>query len=142
MTAQRPTFRQIATPIDVDDGALDRLNEKLGVPALVRSTAERPAGGQGAVQDSPKQETRPSPSRTPQDSSRTKKMPLPTPGPVEKLSIELPGYLTDAMKRQAVENRTSVRHIVMRGLAALGFEIAPGDLVPDARRTRHKARKR
>jgi hypothetical protein len=64
------------------------------------------------------------------------------PGPVEKLSIELPGYLTDAMKRQAAENRTSVRHIVMRGLAALGFEIASGDLVPDARRLPRKSRKR
>lgn len=46
------------------------------------------------------------------------------------------------MKRQAVENRTSVRHIVMRGLAALGFEIAPADLVPDARRLPRKSRKR
>jgi hypothetical protein len=61
---------------------------------------------------------------------------------VEKLSVELPGYLTDAMKRHAAEQRTSMRHIVMRGLAALGFEIKPSDLVPDGRRLARKSRKR
>jgi len=142
MTAPRPTFRPIAAPLDVDDAALGRLNEQLGVPALVRAPAERPAGGQGEPQDSPAQETSPSPARPPQDSPRAKKPAVAIPGPVEKLSVELPGYLTDAMKRQAVENRTSLRHIVMRGLAALGFEIAPGDLVPDARRLPRKTRKR
>ncbi len=39
MTAQRPTFRPIAAPLDVDDGALARLNEQLGVPALVKPAA-------------------------------------------------------------------------------------------------------
>jgi hypothetical protein len=71
-----------------------------------------------------------------------KKMALASPGPVEKLSVELPGYLTDALKRQAAENRTSVRYIVMRGLVAIGFDIAPADLVPDARRLARKSRKR
>lgn len=142
MTAQRPTFRPITTPLDVDDGVLDRLNEQLGVPALVKPAPETPASGQGAAQDSPKQQPRPSPTPAAPESSKAKKTALAMPGPVEKLSIELPGYLTDAMKRQAAENRTSVRHIVMRGLAALGFEIASGDLVPDARRVPRKTRKR
>jgi len=142
MTAHRPTFRPISAPLDVDDEALGRLNEQLGVPALVRAPAERPAGGQGTRQDSPNPESRPSPTLSAQDAPKAKKPAMATPGPVEKLSVELPGYLTDAMKRQAVENRTSVRHIVMRGLAALGFEIAPGDLVPDARRLPRKTRKR
>ncbi len=142
MTAPRPTFRPITTPLDVDDGALDRLNEQLGVPALVKPPPAAPASGQGAAQDSPKQEPRPSPAPTAPDAPKAKKSTPAMPGPVEKLSIELPGYLTDAMKRQAAENRTSVRHIVMRGLAALGFEIASGDLVPDARRLPRKSRKR
>ena len=142
MTAHRPTFRPIAAPLDVDDATLGRLNERLGVPALVRSPTDGPASGQGKPEDSPNQETRPSPTRTAQDSPRAKKSAVAMPGPVEKLSVELPGYLTDAMKRQAAENRTSMRHIVMRGLAALGFEIAPGDLVPDARRLPRKSRKR
>ena len=142
MTAPRPTFRPITTPLDVDDGVLDRLNDQLGVPSLIKAPAETPASGQQPLQDSPKPESRPSPTRKAPDSPTVKKSAPAMPGPVEKLSIELPGYLTDAMKRQAAENRTSVRHIVMRGLAALGFDIASGDLVPDARRIPRKSRKR
>jgi hypothetical protein len=142
MTVQRPTFRQIPAPLDVDDGTLDRINDKLGVPSLVKPAAEMPPSAQGQAPDSPKQEARPSPTRTVQESPRARKSAIQPLGPVEKLSVELPGYLTDAMRRQAAEDRTSVRHIVMRGLAALGFEIAPGDLVPDARRLPRKSRKR
>ncbi len=142
MNAPRPTFRQIPAPLDVDDGTLDRINDKLGVPSLVKPAPEAPASGQGTPQDSPKEQARPSPTRAAQDSSRAKKSTIQPLGPVEKLSVELPGYLTDAMRRQAAEDRTSVRHIVMRGLAALGFEIAQGDLVPDARRLPRKSRKR
>jgi len=138
----RPTFRSITTPLDVDDGALARLNDQLGVPELVRSAPEGPASGQGAGQNSPKQEPRPSPSRKANDPPVDKKQALASPGPVEKLSVELPGYLTDAMKRQATEQRTSVRYIIMRGLVAIGFDIAPADLVPDARRLLRKPRKR
>jgi hypothetical protein len=142
MTAPRPTFRQIQAPLDVDDRALEKINDKLGVPLLVKPAPEVPASGQGMPQDSPKPEARPSPTRAEQDSPRGKKSALQPLGPVEKLSVELPGYLTDAMRRQAAEDRTSVRHIVMRGLAALGFEIAQGDLVPDARRLPRKSKKR
>jgi hypothetical protein len=142
MSAPRPTFRPITAPLDVDDAALSRLNDQLGVPSLVKSPPERPAIAPEAAQDSPKQETRPSPSRTAPDAPRTKKPAIQELGPVEKLSVELPGYLTDAMRRHAAEHRTSVRHIVMRGLAALGFEIASGDLVPDARRLPRKSKKR
>lgn len=141
MTTQRPTFRPIAAPLDVDDGALARLNEQLGVPVLVKSAPERPATGQGTAHDSPKPEPRPSPTRKATEPPVDKKPAQTTPGPVEKLSVELPGYLTDAMKRHAAEHRTSVRHVVMRGLAAIGFDIAPPDLVPDARRLPRKPRK-
>lgn len=142
MNAPRPTFRQIQAPLDVDDGALEKINDKLGVPSLVKSPPAMPPSGQGSPQDSPKPDARPSPTRAAPDPSRAKKSAIQPLGPVEKLSVELPGYLTDAMRRQAAEDRTSVRHIVMRGLAALGFEIASGDLVPDARRLSRKSKKR
>jgi len=58
--------------------------------------------------------------------------------PLEKLTIELPAYLTDAMKRAALDRRTSVRHLVMLALKKSGFEIAACDLIPDGRRTRPK----
>jgi len=142
MTGSRPTFRPIAAPLDVDDGTLARLNDQLGVPALVKPSPEKPPGGQGKAPDPPKPKPRPSPTPLADDAPRTKKSAPATPGPVEKLSVELPGYLTDAMKRHAAEHRTSVRHIVMRGLVAIGFDIAPPDLVPDARRVPRKSKKR
>jgi hypothetical protein len=142
MTGARPTFRPIAAPLDVDDGTLARLNDQLGVPALVKPALEKPLTGQGKPPNAPKPEPRPSPTGEGQDAARAKKSAPANPGPVEKLSVELPGYLTDAMKRHAAEHRTSVRHIVMRGLVAIGFDIAAGDLVPDARRIPRKSRKR
>ncbi len=117
-----PSFRSIAAPLDVDDAALDRINTQLGVPTLTKPIAN----------------TRPEP--------KTKSAP---PAPVaaddvrailEKLTIEVPAYLADAMKREALDRRTSVRHVVMLALKKAGFEIAACDLVPDGRRTRAKTR--
>jgi hypothetical protein len=142
MTATRPTFRSITAPLDVDDATLGRLNEQLGVPALVRSDSKSPSAGQGKADDAPPASPRPSPSSTAPDSPKARKPAIASPGPVERLSLDLPGYLTDAIKRQAFDNRTSVRHVIMRGLAALGFEIAPRDLVPDGRRQARKRKSR
>jgi hypothetical protein len=100
----KPQFRPI-TPLDVDDAALDRINDTLGVPTMVRPAPSLP-----------------------------QVKPKPAPRPQEKLTIELPGYLMDAMKLAAVKQRVSVRHLVMLALQAHGMTIEPEDLVPDARR--------
>lgn len=60
--------------------------------------------------------------------------------PVEKLTIELPVYLTDALRREAVSRRTTARHLVMLALSKDGFQVDDADLVPDGRRTRSKTR--
>ena len=138
----RPTFRPIAAPLDVDDSALERISDSLGVPALVKSESGPLAKPPQTPQNSANEVTRPSPGPKPKDSPVAKKPALPLPGPVEKLSIELPGYLTDAMKRQCVEARTSLRHIVMLGLVELGYHIEPGDLVPDGRRRPRTGKRR
>jgi len=134
MTASRPTFRPIPAPLDVDDDALQRLNDQLGVPTLRKPPAENPSGGLGKAQDAPSETPRPSPARQARDSSSTKKTAVATPGPVERFCFQLPGYLSDAMKLEAARQHTSLRHIVLRGLVAIGFEVAPEDLAPDARR--------
>ena len=36
----KPNFRPIA-PLDVDDDALERVNERLGVPTMIRSAANQ-----------------------------------------------------------------------------------------------------
>jgi hypothetical protein len=135
---QRPSFRNIAPPLDVDDGALARLADQMGVPTLVKSGAQTLAVGQEARQDSAKPAPRPSPTQKAPDSPRAKK-PAAAAAPraaLEKLTVELPGYLMDAIKRDALERRTTARHVVMLALQAMGFRIEDADLIPDARRTR------
>lgn len=119
MSIEKPNkFRPIAAPLDVDDAALDRVNSRLGVPTLTKP--------------SPKPQTAASlPQETPVISDRAAP---------EKLTIELPRYLADALRRAAVERRTTARHLVMLALKKDGFDVEDSDLVPDGRRARGKAR--
>lgn len=135
----RPTFRHIAPPLDVDDGALAKLADQMGVPTLVKPVPQPPAVGQELRQGAAKPVPRPSPSQKAPDSPRAKKpaaagAPLRT--ALEKLTVELPGYLMDAIKRDALERRVSARHVVMLALQTAGFRIEDADLIPDARRSR------
>jgi hypothetical protein len=141
--SNRPSFRPIAAPIDVDDDALDRINSQLGDPTLRKPGPESPSARHAKPQDGPNDEPRSRAARQAQASSgETKKAPIATPGPVERFCFQLPGYLSDAMKIEAARQHTSLRHIVLRGLAAIGFEIAPEDLAADARRIPTKPSRR
>lgn len=108
-----PSFRSIAGPLDVADSALDRVSDSLGVPTLVKP-------------------------RTAVSRQDAAKLAAPLRAPLEKLTVELPAYLMDALKRQALDSHASVRHIVIKALKDAGFNVAAADLVPDARRTRGK----
>lgn len=66
--------------------------------------------------------------------------PPPLRAALEKLTIEVPTYLSDAIKREALDRRTTARHVVMTALKAQGFEVHDADLVADGRRSRGKAR--
>jgi hypothetical protein len=111
-------FRPIAVPLDVDDAALDRVNNQLGVPTLTKPAAN-PAPAARRIPDAPA---------------------LPERAAPEKLTIELPRYLADALRRTAAEQRTTARHLVMLALKRDGFEVDDADLVPDGRRARGKVR--
>jgi hypothetical protein len=138
----RPAFRSIPAPLTVDDDALERINQTLGVPALVAPAAEPPPKPHESAQDAPK----PVPASSPPPNAAAapagkKAAPAAAalPAPIERLHVELPGYVTDAMRIEAAKKRTSMRHIVLRGLAAIGFAIDPADLAPDGRRKSAKA---
>ncbi|MGE4129905.1 MAG: hypothetical protein AB7E80_17225, partial [Hyphomicrobiaceae bacterium] len=98
-------------PLDVDDSELDRINATLGVPTMTRPPREQPAA-----------------------------VPLAAPLAAiqEKLTIEVPEYLMTAVRRAALDQRSSIRHVVMQALRQDGFEIAESDMVPDGRRSRSK----
>lgn len=109
----KPNFRPIQ-PLDVSDAALDRVNDQLAVPTMVRSTA-KPA------------------SPLPTAPAAALKIKTP-PRREEKLTTRLPGYLVDAMKVRALEQRSTVKHIMLRALMDAGFAVADEDLAPDARK--------
>lgn len=107
-----PAFRPIAAPLDVDDAALDRVNSSLGVPTLTKPVANKK---QSAAVAAVAHDVR---------------------TPLEKLTVEIPSYVMDAVKRVALDRRTTVRHVILSALKAEGFEVADADLVPDGRRRR------
>jgi hypothetical protein len=134
---QRPAFRQIAPPLDADDGDLAKLADQLGVPTLTKPTARPSAILNQPHQDSPKPESRPSPSQKPKDSQASKKpasAPIPSSSPLDKLTVEIPRYLIDALKRAAIEQHTNARIVLMLALQKAGFEVHPADLVDLRRR--------
>jgi hypothetical protein len=138
----RPSFRQIGTPLDVSDAALEKLNDDLRVPTLVKSPDRSPVSGQGVSQDKPRATPRPSPSRKAENEPRVKNSAVAgDPEPVPRLHVELPGYLHDAMRLYAAQHRSSLRHIILQGLAAMGFAIEAADLIPDGRRVARSGKK-
>ena len=116
-----PSFRSIAAPLDVDDAALDRVNARLGVPTMTRPAAPEPTSPPAAV---------PPAALAPPLASRPA---------TEKLTIEIPGYLGDAIRQAAVADRKTARHVVMEALKRAGFVVEDADLVPDGRRNRVKS---
>lgn len=141
--SQRPTFRHISPPLDVDDGTLATLSDQLGVPTLVKPSPPTAAAPRLARHDGPKSASRPSPTRAAPEPPVAKKMiptaPLRDGRALEKLTVELPGYLIDAIKRDALDRHATARHVLMLALKTAGFAIEPIDLVQDARRTPRKS---
>lgn len=105
----KPSFRPIA-PLDVDDSALERVNDHLGVPVMVRPPlksalpAATTASRQAVAKASPQQ----------------------------KLTIRIPDYLVDALKRRALDDRSTVRKLVLLALQKDGFAVKAEDLLPGA----------
>jgi hypothetical protein len=134
---QRPSFRDIAPPLDVDDGSLAKLADQLAVPKLVRPTAEPSIAGQQPVQDAPKPIPRSSPAAKPENAPAAQKnapASISHPSAVDSFTIEMPRYLIHAIKRDALDRDTTARYVVMLALQMAGFEIDAADMVPDARR--------
>lgn len=116
------SFRSIGAPLDVDDAALERINDEMGVPALTAPSIAR------------ERKARPAEKAEPSAAKPLMRAPL------EKLTIEVPSYLADDLKRAALDQRVSVRHLVLLALLKSGFDIAAADMVPDGRRSASRAR--
>ena len=104
----KPNFRPIA-PLDVDDDALERVNERLNVPTMVRS-----------------------PAKAQQDVVTASRPAVPPPRRQQKLTVRIPSYLVDALKRSALEQRSTVRQLVLLALQKGGYNIEAAELLPGA----------
>lgn len=101
----KPQFRPIA-PLDVDDAALDLVNETLGVPTMVR----------------PQQQAVTPPNRRAVKPQRRQK----------KLTIHAPEPVIDALKLDALTQRSTVRTLILIALKDKGYPIVDEDLLPGA----------
>jgi hypothetical protein len=134
----RPSFRAIGAPLEVSDAALEKLNERLGVPALI-TPAPKPSGiGQEGSEDAGKPALRPYPTRK-TEKRITEQIPARAPSAEVRLAVNVPIYLRDAVNLRAAQERCTSRHLVMQGLQALGFDIDPADMAVDGRQPSPKA---
>ena len=135
MSKPAPHFRPINVPLDVSDEALNALGDRLGVPALVRPEPP-PAPKVNSQTVSPV--AAPPPVEPPKTVEASAPQQQPAPCPQEKLTIELPAYLTQALRRDCAERRVTQRYLVLQGLQAIGYAVDAADLVPDHRRPQGK----
>lgn len=101
----KPNFRPIA-PLDADDAALERVNESLGVPTMVRATSK-------AVLP---------PSRPVATPSRRQK----------KLTFRGPEPVIDVLKLDALTQKTTIRNLILIALRDKGYPVLDEDLLPGA----------
>jgi hypothetical protein len=135
--SHRPSFRDIAPPLDVDDGALKKLADHMDVPVLRKPEPKSDADRHQPPHDAPRPDPLPSPAPRQKDSpavQKTAPATVPDRRALEKLTVELPGYLMDAIKRDAIDRHSTARHVVLLALQSAGFPVEPADLVPYAPR--------
>lgn len=125
------TTKQVRAPFlplksDIDDDRLERLAREKGVGTMARP----PKGEQGTA--GPRAIQAPAPtviaSTNPTGATPRSRM--------KTVNLELPDYVWTELKIQAVQQQTSLRHVVMAALKRAGVTIADVDMVEDGRRLR------
>ncbi len=113
MRKERKEFVPI-TP-DIDE-RLDRLADAKGVPKLVHPDVASDGKAAAPVQAPPAPaEARPR---------------------MKSVTLDLPDYVWSELKIRAVQDESSLRHIVMTALKEFGITIKDADMVQDGRRLR------
>ncbi len=74
------------------------------------------------------------PSVSPSRTATPDQAPTMQPGPSkqQKLSIDIPRTVTDDLRRDALDQGTTIRAIVLRALRSYGYSVADADLAPGA----------
>jgi hypothetical protein len=136
--APRPVFHPVSATAEVSDEELARFSASQGVRTLVKPAAQASAVAQEIAQDAPIEPARTPP--VPKKGAATKKTAAPAPPQNDlKLSVMVPRYVGKALRQRAVDDDCTVRHLVLRGLQAIGIDVKEADLNPDARLYRKDA---
>jgi hypothetical protein len=146
MSKSAPLFRPISVPLEASDEELNALGDQLGVPTMIKpepvassKTSASPEKSTGtAFSEAPRAVPVLAKNDLPLAQRKTLASIAPEPA-TEKITVELPTYLTAALRREGAERRITTRTLVMMGLQSLGFEVNEQDLVPDGRRTRSRS---
>jgi hypothetical protein len=112
----------VIQPIDFDAAtrAIDKFSHERKIPSMVvTAPAEKERGA-----DAEPVATQPTPSETHKRRS------------IQRIPVELPDYAIQDLKRRALDNRCSARHIIMKALRVYGIHIDDEDMPEDGRRLR------
>ncbi len=107
---------QSVEPSDVD---LEAFAERRGMPSL-KAVRKEPENAAQFVSDN---------NEAPAPVSQST-------APTTRVAFEAPIYLSDQLKRRALDQRCSTRFIVLQALREAGFEIKDEDMITDGRRLR------
>jgi hypothetical protein len=133
MDDKRKPFMSIAA--DVDDGALEAIARKKGVPAMTPPARLAQAGTVGQGTASGDRTHEPTPQLFASDPAERK------PTPRRRMSYVkacLPDYALAELKVRALKDRVSVNHLLLKALTLSGIAIRSEDMIEDGRRLRGK----
>jgi hypothetical protein len=120
MGSAKPAVVIPSIDFDAATRAIDKFSHERKIPSMVVTAPTETERG-AALHPVP---TEPTPAETRKRRS------------VQRIPVELPDYAFQDLKRRALDNRCSARHIIMKALRAYGIHIDDEDMPEDGRRLR------
>lgn len=127
-------FQPIRRPERDEESLLEELAARKGVGRLQQDAARSPEKPSEAPQSAAGQEDA---LRKPRRAKAGPEAPTPR-SSMKAMNLELPDYVMQQLKERALRQDCSVRHLIMKSLAAQGIEIRKADMIADGRRLRGK----
>lgn len=132
-------FQPIKRPLRDEDSLLEALAARKGVGRL-QGPRQAPSAAAGAPEGPPSHEAQEPSGTAPATTAQMEKQVATPRSRMKAMNLELPAYVMQQLKERALREDCSVRHVIMRCLAAQGVTIHEPDLVADGRRIRGKVR--
>jgi len=120
MGSGKPAVVIPSIDFDAATRAIDKFSHERKIPSMVVTTAAEKERGADALPVA----SEPAPAETRKRRS------------IQRIPVELPYYAFEDLKRRALDNRCSARHIIMKALRAYGIHIDDEDMPEDGRRLR------